>query len=122
MEPQNPIDSNNTPYGDDLSLKEILRVTFSHLGLIGSVLGTFLVTALLYAFFWPPTYQASATVKVPDSSQSASGMLKELVPYSGSGDPIQTYVEVCRSENVAERVAKILNIQSRSEYAGLSTQ
>ncbi len=101
---------------EDLNLGEILRVVLSHTRLIGTTVAVFLGLALLYAFFWPPTYEAVTTVKVPDTSGSPTGMLKELVPYSGSGDPIQTYVEICHSENVAQRVIVALQLSSRPEY------
>ena len=100
----------------DLSLQEILRVVLSHTRLIGATILVFMVLALLYAFLWPPTFEAVTTIKVPDVSQTAQGMLKELVPYSGSGDPIQTYVEICQSENVAQRVIASLQWATRPEF------
>ncbi len=120
----NELQPNGAEYNNegDLSLQEILRVVLSHLRLIGTTVVVFLGLALLYAFFWPPTYEAITTVKVPDASGSPTGMLKELVPYSGSGDPIQTYVEICHSENVAQRVIASLQLSSRPEYEEETSQ
>lgn len=107
---------------EDLNLREILRVVFSHRKLITWVTGSFLVLALLYAFFWPKTYEAVTTVKVPDISQTPQGMLRQLVPMSGSGDPIETYVEICQSETVADEVVQKLHLASRPAFAQKTVQ
>jgi capsular exopolysaccharide synthesis family protein len=106
---------------EDLNLNELIRVAYSHLGLIGWTTGLFLAGAALYAFLWPPTYEAATTVKVPDVSQTAQGMLRQLVPTS-SGDPVETYAQICKSETVAAAVTKALDLTSRPEFHGLSSQ
>ncbi|HEY5037589.1 MAG TPA: polysaccharide biosynthesis tyrosine autokinase [bacterium] len=110
------------PPNDELNLHDMIRVVLSHAKFIAIVTGICLGLALAYAFLWPPTYEAVTTVKVPDNSLSPSGMLKQLSPFSGSGDPIETYVEVCKSENVAQRVASLLNLPSKSEYSGMTNR
>ena len=112
---------NQNGQDEDLNLHELIRVAFSHLRLIGWVVGLFFLVAGLYAFLWPKTYESTTTVKVPDASQSAQGMLRQLVP-TGSGDPVETFVQICKSGTVASSVVKALNLPSRPEYAGLSTQ
>ena len=103
---------------DELNLQDIFRVAFSHLGLIASTVIFCAGLALAYALFWPPTYEAVTTIKVPDSTQSPTGMLKELVPIGS--DPVQTYVEICRSSNVAQRAVSILKLAALKENAGKS--
>ncbi len=49
-------------------------------------------------------------------------MLRQLVPTSGAGDPIETYVEICQSQTVASAVAKTLGLASRPEYGDLTDQ
>jgi capsular exopolysaccharide synthesis family protein len=108
--------------GEDLNLHDLLRTALSHAKFIGYVTLAFIILGLAYAFFWPKTYEATTTVKVPDVSQSAQGMLRQLVPFSGSGDPIETYVQVCQSQTVAEDVAQALHLNTRPEYEGKSPQ
>ncbi len=97
-------------------------MALSHAKLIGYVTAGILLLSLLYAFLWPKSYEATTTVKVPDISQSAQGMLRQLVPMSGAGDPIETYVEICQSQTVASAVAKTLGLASRPEYGDLTDQ
>ncbi len=106
---------------EDLNLSEILRVAISHAKFIGITVALFLALALLYAFLWPKTYEAVTTVKVPDASQTAQGMLRQLVP-TGSGDPVETYVEICQSQSVAEQVVQALNLSTKPEYLDLTGQ
>jgi capsular exopolysaccharide synthesis family protein len=107
---------------EDLNLGEIIRVVLTHAKLIFYVTAGFVVLALLYALFWPKTYEAITTVKVPDISQTSLGLLREIAPNTGSGDPLQTYVQIGRSQNVAGRAASILKSENYSEYNGLSPQ
>lgn len=126
MEPiqqQHPV--NGAAQGDDeLNLHELLRIVLTHLNMILAVTLIAGGLAIAYVLLVAPTYEASTTVKVPDSSQSMSGMMKELVPYAGGGDPVETFVEVAKSENVAGRVAKTLNLAQREDFqkAEMTTQ
>jgi len=116
------VPSNTNSSEEEINLQDILRVALSHARFIVTVTVSVLVLALLYAFFWPKTYEATTTVKVPDMSQTAQGMLRQLVPMSGSGDPIETYVEICQSVTIASSVANQLHLDQTSEYSGLRDQ
>ena len=107
---------------EDLNLQDLARVAVSHGRVIGYATLACLILGLAYAFLWPATYEATTTVKVPDISQTAQGMLRQLVPLSGSGDPIETYVQICQSQTVAEAVAKTLNLPAKPEYEGKTGQ
>ncbi len=107
---------------EDLNLQDLARVALSHRRFIGLVSLAFLAMGIAYAFLWPKTYEATTTVKVPDMSQTAQGMLRQLVPMSGSGDPIETYVEICQSQSVAQQVAQALKLSAQPEYADLTDQ
>lgn len=115
-----------TPYpsgaDDELSLRDILRVALTHSKLILYTIFVVLALGVLYAFLWPKTYEVTTTVKVPDNSLSPQGMLKQLNPFSGSGDPIQTYVEICESESVADSVVKALHLTDKPEFRDLTYQ
>src|SRR5581483_2527959 len=107
---------------EELNLRDMMRVALSHSKLILYTMVTVFILATLYAFFWPKTYEVTATVKVPDNSLSPQGMLKTLNPFSGSGDPIETYVEIAQSQSVAEEVAQALNLPSNPEFSKLTGQ
>lgn len=107
---------------EELNLQDLARVALSHGRFILTVTLAFLVLGLAYAFLWPKTYEVTTTVKVPDNSLSPSGMLKQLNPFSGSGDPIETYVEIAQSQTVAEQVSQALKLSTQPEYSGLTDQ
>ncbi len=113
---------NQSGQEEELNLRDMVRVALSHARFIGAVTLVFFALFGLYAFLWPKTYESTTTVKVPDMSQSAQGMLRQLVPMSGSGDPIQTYIEICQSQTVAATVSRALGLTSQSEYMGLTDQ
>ena len=110
------------PHKDDLNPTDFVRMALSHIKLIGTVTLFFILAALAYAFFWPRTYEAATTVKVPDSSQTAMGMLLEISPNPKSGDPLETYSEICQSQNVAGRVVLALKLAGDPEYKDLTNQ
>ncbi len=117
--------SNNQAHSfseEDLNLHDLIRIVISHARFIAYVTSICLFLTLVYAFFWPPTYEAITTVKVPDASQTTMGMLRELAPNTGSGDPLETYVEICQSENVAYRASNSLNLMNQPEYKNLTSQ
>lgn len=126
MEPTNlnnrePMPS-HSPQDEDLNLQDLARVALSHGRVIGYVTLGCLILGLAYSFLWPKTYEVTTTVKVPDNSLSPQGMLKQLNPFSGSGDPIETYVEICQSQTVAQDVAQSLKLSAQPEYSGLTDQ
>jgi len=128
MNPSNPNNQEPAPSSapesgeEELNLQDMARVALSHGRFILTVTAVFLVLGLAYAFLWPKTYEVTTTVKVPDNSLSPSGMLKQLNPFSGSGDPIETYVEIAQSQTVAEDVAQKLKLSAQPEYEGKTGQ
>ncbi len=122
METNNSINPGQVSTKDDLNLHDLIRMELSHVKLIATVTLLFVVVTLAYVFFWPPTYEAVTTVKVPDASQTTMGMLRELSPNMGSGDPLETYVEIAQSENVARRAATSAGLASQPEYQYLTSQ
>jgi tyrosine-protein kinase Etk/Wzc len=106
-----------TPKDQDIDLKEFLRLGIKHLRLIGAITGCGVLLAAVYVLVAPPTYEASVTIKVPDT-RGGSGVLKDLAMLSSSSDPMETYLEVAQSTNVAARAAGKAGLRQQPEYAG----
>jgi tyrosine-protein kinase Etk/Wzc len=104
--------------GDDFDFKEFVRLLLKQRRLIARVTGAGAVLALLYLLLAPPVYEAQVTVKVPDSR--GGGVLKDLAMLSSSTDPMETYLEVARSINVATRAAAKVNLRTQPGYTDFS--
>ncbi len=118
-----PMDPPASGSDDDLDLGELLRVVLGRLPLVVLVTLGIGALAAAYAFLWPPTFEAVTTIKVPDSSSaSVNNALKEMAFAATGGDPVETFVEVCRSETVAVRTARELRLKDREEYRDLTWQ
>jgi capsular exopolysaccharide synthesis family protein len=108
---------------EPLTPGDVLRISIKYKKFIGATILGCLTLGLIYAFLTPPTYEAKATVKVPDTSQSALGMLRNLAPTDGkSGDPLETFLEMAESDNVAYRVIDPLDLRTKPEFKNLSLQ
>jgi tyrosine-protein kinase Etk/Wzc len=103
----------------EMDLREFLRVVLKHKKLIAWVLCLVVAAALAYVLVTPKIYEAKVTIKVPDSKTSGSDILQELAALSSNGDPIATFVEVAKSDNVATRLARKVRLTAQPEYAEL---
>jgi len=102
---------------------EVLRVSWKHRRLLAGVLLGSLFLGSLYAFFWPPTYEARVSVKVPDSSQTAFGIMRTLSPGgTKTGDPLETFLQMVESDNVALRVIETLHLRQHPEFQELDLE
>jgi tyrosine-protein kinase Etk/Wzc len=104
------------PAEEALDFREFLRVVLKHPRLILAVAAAVLALGLTYALAVPKTWQAQVTIKIPDSK--ALDPLKGLALFAGGSDPIETYLEVARSRNVAGRAARAVSLTAQPEYAG----
>jgi capsular exopolysaccharide synthesis family protein len=111
-----------TPEPEKQDLKEFLRVIFQRKKLIIQVALAVFALSALYAFFWPRTYEAIATVKVPESTASTQNAIRQLAFMPAGGDPIETYVEIAQSNTVAIYTIQKLNLLSNPEFQGLTEQ
>jgi tyrosine-protein kinase Etk/Wzc len=119
MQPLSGVDSslNET---QEIDLREIWRMVVKHARLMGIITGCGVFLALAYVLITPPTFEASVTVKVPDS-HGGGGVLKDLAMLSATSDPMETYLEVAHSTNVATRAAASSNLRQQAEYSGFQS-
>jgi tyrosine-protein kinase Etk/Wzc len=99
-----------------LDLREFLRVVLKHWTLMLGVLCAVLLVAGLYVLTATPVWQATVTVKLPEADKG-SDPLKELMALNGSSDPVETYMEVARSFNVAMRAARAVSLTSAEQFS-----
>jgi polysaccharide biosynthesis transport protein len=117
--PTNTKTNQNFGEVEDMYFGDIFRSLSRHPGLIlQCVLGCFLAAAL-YAFLSPKTYEASTTVKVPESANSTQNALRQMAFLPSMGDPIETYVQVAQSKAVAELTIQSLQLAGWPEFMGL---
>jgi capsular exopolysaccharide synthesis family protein len=96
----------------ELNFNKLFQVLRRRRKTIRGTTAGFLFLSLLYGFFWPATYQSVTTVKVPDSSQTATNALREMAFLPASGDPIETYMQVAAADKVALGVIDALKLRS----------
>jgi len=105
-------------FGVDVNARDYLRVILRHSRLMAAVFLAVLVGSVVYALVATPVWQSTVTVKLPDTKQGfgASDQLKDLMMLSTS-DPVETYMEVARSFNVAERAAEASGLTASAQFA-----
>ena len=114
MQPSPPVPGSAVE--QELDLKEFLHLVHKHQRLLALVTLGGVLLALAYILLVPPTFEASVTVKVPDA-RGGNGVLKDLAVLTASSDPLETYVEVAHSTNVAIRAAAKAKLRQQPEYA-----
>jgi capsular exopolysaccharide synthesis family protein len=100
----------------DFDPRELLRVVLKRWRLMAAVVSSAMLISVACLFLSTPVWQATATVKLPDSNKG-SDPLKELVALSSSSDPIETYMEIARSFNVAIRAAQAVDLKASAQFA-----
>src|ERR1019366_9740705 len=87
---QVPIPNQGPGDTEEINFKDIFRTLLHHKGLILQLTLACLLAAGLYAFLWPKTYEASCTVKVPESSESTQNALRQMAFFPSMGDAVET--------------------------------
>ncbi len=105
---------------EEINFKEIIRLLLHHKSLIVKCTLVCFLASVIYAFFWPKTYEVMTTIKVPESGDSTQNALREMASLSSMGDPIATYVQLAQSKIVAEYTIQDLGLATRSEFKKLS--
>src|ERR1700677_5172782 len=118
--PANTKTNQNLGEAEDMYFGDIFRSLSRHPGIILQCVLGFFLAATLYAFLSPKTYEATTTVKVPESANSTQNALRQMVFLPSMGDPIETYVQVAQSKAVAELTIQSLQLAARPEFMGLS--
>jgi tyrosine-protein kinase Etk/Wzc len=99
-----------------LDPREVLRITLKRWRLMAALLAGSLLIALAYVLVATPVWQATVTVKLPDSNKG-SNPLEELAALSSSADPVVTYTQIAQSFNVALRAAQASDLTSYAQFA-----
>jgi tyrosine-protein kinase Etk/Wzc len=100
----------------ELDSREILHIFVKRWRVVAGVAAAMLLLALGYLCVATPVWEATATVKLPDGNKG-NDPLKELAALSSSSDPVETYMEVARSFNVAIRAAQKSNLMAYGQFA-----
>jgi tyrosine-protein kinase Etk/Wzc len=101
-----------------LEIREALRIVFKHKMKIIYISATFFLIIMLYALVVPCKWEGVATVKLPDATtEVAAQSLKELMSFNSSADPIETYIEVSKSKNVAMRAINATDLMRKEKFA-----
>jgi tyrosine-protein kinase Etk/Wzc len=104
---------------EGFDLREFLRVVLKHGTLIAAILFTVVCATLVYVLTATPVWQATVTVKLPDANGGGgdgSESLKQLMSLSFSSDPVETYMEVAKSFNVAIRAAWATDLTDTAQF------
>lgn len=99
-----------------LDLRELTRMVLKHWRLMVSVLVTVVFAVLIYVLTATSVWQAAVTVKLPEINKG-SDSLKELAVLNSSTDPVETYMEVARSFNVARRAAESVDLTDTVQFS-----
>jgi len=106
---------------EEWDFKEILVVLVHHRWfVIFCVLG-FLSLSIAYALLCPRTYSALCTVELPSSaSGTANTAIRDLASLPSTGDPIQTYIDVAKSNTIAAYVIQKLDLLNNPQFEKFS--
>ncbi len=117
---RSPLGNQTMENSGEINFREIFRVLAHHQKLIlGCTIGCFLVGAF-YAFLFPKTYEAFATVKVPQSTEATQNALREMASLSPMGDDLETYLQLAQSKIVAQYTVETLSLRSKPEFKEVS--
>ncbi|HTB22784.1 MAG TPA: polysaccharide biosynthesis tyrosine autokinase [bacterium] len=98
-------------------LADILRLVLKHWKLMLLVLLAVALSALAYVETAVPMWQSTATVKLPVADTTGDPM-EQLLQMNSANDPVETYMEVAKSLNVALRVARDLDLTNTAQFGG----
>ncbi len=109
------------PKGGQIDVAWLRGALFRQRWLIGLVVALAIVAGVAVTLLTPPTYQASATVRVaPFSNAIVEGqeLAQQNIPSNGIDDFMQTQLEIIQSRSLAEQVAVALNFGKRTDLLG----
>lgn len=108
------------PKGPQFDVAWLRGALFRQRWLIGSVLVLALMGGIAFTLLTPPTYEATATVRVsPWGNKIVEGdASSQIVSPSEIKAFMQTQVEIVQSRSLAEQVARELNLGKRNDLLG----
>ena len=129
MDPNNPnqnklpeqIQTQNFLDMDSWETQDFLKIFVHHRWKLFWIMLSFLLLGFFYNHFWHKTYEAYTTVELPASIvQNTDDAIKSLASMPSTGDPIQTYIDVARSNTIAAYVIQKLNLLDNPHFQGFS--
>jgi capsular exopolysaccharide synthesis family protein len=101
---------------NDWNLQDVLLVALAYWRLIALVTAVFVVFGFAYCRRATPLYQATTTVRIPETNSASAA--SEMMNYSMGGEGIESDIEICQSENVAFRVIKEMGLDQMPGFKG----
>lgn len=89
--------------------------------LISSVVVLAMIGGVALTLLTPPTYKATATIRVSPLAASiveGQDISAPVIPSNGMATFMQTQIEIIKSRNLAEQVAGMLNLGKRTDLLG----
>lgn len=113
------------PKGPQIDVVWLRGALFRQRWLIGAIIALAMIAGVALTLVTPPTYQASATVRVsPWGTTIMKGQEVEapIVSSSEIDNYIQTQIEIIQSRSLAEQVARSLNLGKRTDLLGADVE
>jgi succinoglycan biosynthesis transport protein ExoP len=102
-----------------LSFADIANVLRAHARFIGLCVVIFTVLAVICVHFWPPVYEATATIRIDPFRTSSLGLTDQPAgAASQPSDAIQTEIAILKSDGVAIRSLNNLSDADFHSFAG----
>ena len=102
-----------------LSLKDLTNVLRAHAKFILLCVLICVALAVICLHFWPPVYEATATIRIDPSRPSSLGLADQPAAGAGQpGDAIQTEIAILKSDGVAIRSLNNLSDADFRSFAG----
>ncbi|NJO13722.1 MAG: polysaccharide biosynthesis tyrosine autokinase [Rhizobiales bacterium] len=111
----------SAPQGSRIDVAWLRGALFRQRWLIAAVVALAIIAGVVVTLLTPPTYQATATVRVsPWNNQIVEGQEVSASIYSASeiGAFMQTQIDIIQSRNLAEQVARALDLGKRAALLG----
>jgi tyrosine-protein kinase Etk/Wzc len=102
----------------ELDLRLAWRALRRHVAWVAGIPIVLLTLAGLYLFIAKPTYEAETTVKLPNGG-SALGAISDLLAMD-KDRVTETYLAIARSVNVRTRAARLLELDQKPDWKGLT--
>jgi capsular exopolysaccharide synthesis family protein len=116
----NEVDYYDIAQSSETHLRDYWKILRKHARRITIIFCGVMVLALLYNFFSPTTYTASAVLKIEPQNPTVTGV-RDMAPAqleTGPYDYYQTQFALLKSQALAARVVKQLKLEANSSFNG----
>lgn len=103
--------------GEDIALRDLFRVAVKRHRAVAGIVCACMALAALYCLLAPKIWRAQVFIKLPATDDNSSVLQQLAAPGGNTHDLMSTYVEIARSENVAQRAAAAVGLTGSAEYA-----